>query len=70
MRKEGFHPIVYPSAGSHASQFGSRTYIGWGENGTGFGCDDSSPPSRRVPLDVVLLPSEPYAFRPRHASDR
>lgn len=61
VRREGLHPVVYPSAGSHASQFGSRTYIGWGENGTGFGCDDSSPPSRRVVPEVVLLPSEPRA---------
>lgn len=61
VRRNGFHPIIYPSAGSHASQFGAQVYIGWGENGTGFGCDDSSPPSRRIRPEVVLLPSEPHA---------
>jgi hypothetical protein len=59
LRRDGLRPIVYPAAGSHASQFGSQVYIGWGENGTGFGCDDSTGPSRRVTPNVVLMPSEP-----------
>lgn len=59
VRREGIQPIVYPAAGSHASQFGSELYIGWGDNGTGFGCDDTTGPSRRITPNVVLMPSEP-----------
>lgn len=50
------HPYVYPAAGSHATQFENHMYIGWGENGTGFGCDDTRTPSRRVSLSIVMLP--------------
>ncbi len=57
--KEGNHIVIYPAAGSHASQYGSHTYIGWGENGTGFGCDHSGGPSVRTPLRPVLLPNDP-----------
>jgi hypothetical protein len=57
--KEGDHIVVYPAAGSHASQYGSHTYMGWGENGTGFGCDETSGPSVRTPLQPVLLPDDP-----------
>ncbi|MGE0539302.1 MAG: hypothetical protein AB7R89_03900 [Dehalococcoidia bacterium] len=64
LQREGDHPIVYQAAGSHASYFGSNVYLGWGENGTGFGCDDTTGPSTRVPLHVVLVPSTPDASSP------
>ncbi|RIK42045.1 MAG: hypothetical protein DCC58_11630, partial [Chloroflexi bacterium] len=48
LQRDGSRPIVYPAAGSHGSYFGSEVYIGWGAGGTGFGCDDTSGPSRRV----------------------
>ncbi len=51
------HPIVYPAAGSHASFFSNDTFLAWGERNSGFGCDVSSPPSGRTPLDVVLIPA-------------
>ena len=57
----GDRPLVYPAAGAQASFFEQRLYIGWGENGTGFGCDDTTAPSRQTPLNVVLLPNEPTA---------
>jgi len=53
---EDGHPLVYPGAGSHATYFGAQTYIGWGENGTGFGCDRTYAPNVRTPLNPVLVP--------------
>lgn len=59
LHREGDHPIVYAASGSHASQYESALYIGWGENGTGFGCDTTLGPSARVPLNPVLIPADP-----------
>jgi hypothetical protein len=56
--REGDRPVVFPAAGSHGTYYGQRFYIGWGQNGTGFGCDNTSEPSRRTPLNVVLIPAE------------
>ncbi|HWV23497.1 MAG TPA: hypothetical protein VNZ58_04860 [Thermomicrobiales bacterium] len=58
LQRDGSHPIVYPAAGSHASQYGSATWLGWGENGTGFGCDITTGPSTLVSLTPVLLPDK------------
>jgi hypothetical protein len=57
--RDGDHPIIYPGAGSHATYFGSHVYLGWGEDGTGFGCDDTTGPSNVVPLKAVLVPDNP-----------
>jgi hypothetical protein len=56
---EGGRPVIYPTAGSHASHFDRHLYIGWGENGTGVGCDNATPPSTRMPLDVIFIPENP-----------
>lgn len=56
---ENGHPIVHPSAGSHGTYYGYEHYIGWGEGGTGFGCDSTAEPAVRTPLNVVLVPNEP-----------
>ncbi len=58
LTKEGDHPVVFVAAGSHASNYGSATYLAWGENNTGFGCDVTTGPSDRVPLKVVTLPHD------------
>jgi hypothetical protein len=63
-QKEGDRPVVYPAAGSHAAYYGNYLYLGWGERGSGLGCDDSSGPSERVPLDVSLMPANPTATGP------
>src|SRR3954466_13287708 len=42
LRKEGDHPIVFVAAGSHAAYFGSHTYLGWAEHGSGLGCDETT----------------------------
>ena len=59
LEREGTHPIIYPAAGSHATYFAPQVYLGWGENGTGFGCDNASGPSVRVPLTPVVVPDDP-----------
>lgn len=56
LTREGDRPIVYPAAGSHASYFGQELYIGWGNNGTGFGCDNTLAPSTRVDPQVIVVP--------------
>jgi hypothetical protein len=58
LQREGDHPVVYVSGGSHASYFEPKVYLGLGEEGSGFGCDDASQRARRVPLEVRLVPAE------------
>ncbi|HVL22507.1 MAG TPA: Vps62-related protein [Thermomicrobiales bacterium] len=53
--REGGHPVVYVSRGSHASQFDRAVYLSWGENNTGFGCDVTTGADLRVPLRPVLI---------------
>ncbi|MCC6315720.1 MAG: hypothetical protein IT337_17115 [Thermomicrobiales bacterium] len=48
-------PVTYPSRGSHASYYGSGLWIGWGRDGSGLGCDDSTGPAIRVDPEVRLL---------------
>lgn len=48
LKRAGDRPIVFVSAGSHASYFSPATYLGLGEAGTGFGCDITLPPHRVV----------------------
>ncbi len=57
LRRDGDHPIVYPSTGSHASYFDSALHLGRSA-GEGFGCDDSTGPSNELRPDVVVLPDE------------
>ena len=55
LARDGSHPIVYSSAGSHASYFSSSTFLG--RKGTeGFGCDTTVGPSVSTRPDVVVLP--------------
>ena len=55
LQREGDHPVVYSSAGSHASYYGSAVYLGRGAS-EGFGCDTTTGPSDRVVPEVVVLP--------------
>jgi hypothetical protein len=58
VQREGTRPVVFVAAGSHATHYGNNVYLGWGDNGTGFGCDITTEPSDRVPLEALLVPSE------------
>ena len=68
VEKQGDHPVVYVARGSHANYFEPGLYLGRGEAGRGFGCDDASKSGRRVPLEARLLPNrvsgpnDPYAW--------
>ncbi len=55
LHRDGDHPVVYPSTGSHASYFDSALHIGRSA-GEGFGCDDTTGPSDELRPAVVLLP--------------
>ncbi|MGB3329607.1 MAG: hypothetical protein WBA46_11680, partial [Thermomicrobiales bacterium] len=63
----GTHLRIFPGAGSHASFYAQRTFLQWGENSSGFGCDTTYAPSVRVPLVAQIVeepidPNGPYAW--------
>lgn len=55
LERDGTHPFVYSSAGSHASYFGSALYMGRAAS-EGFGCDNTDGPSDRLDPRTVVLP--------------
>ncbi len=67
LERDGAHPVVYSSAGSHASYFGSALYIGRSAS-EGFGCDNTDGPSVRLDPQAVVIPdsvddaSDPLAW--------
>jgi hypothetical protein len=67
LEREGAHPVVYSSRGSHASYYGSALHMGR-SGAEGFGCDNTDGPSDRIEPEVVLLPDvvagadDPFAW--------
>ena len=57
LEKKGSHPVVYPGRGSHADYFKQSIWLGHSAQ-EGFGCDNTTGPSRMVQTRAVLLPSE------------
>lgn len=55
LTKEGMRPVAFAAAGANANQFEPNIILGRGDNGTGFGCDDASRPSRRVDPTAILV---------------
>ena len=55
---QGTHVVSHPSSGSHADYYGSAVWLGWGENGSGFGCDRSEAPEEELPVQIILMPNE------------
>jgi hypothetical protein len=54
---DGTHLVVYPGAGSHATYPTADLFISWGENGSGFGCDNTTAPGTPTPLQAVVIPN-------------
>ncbi len=67
VRKDGTHPLLYVSTGSHATYFGRALYLGRSPH-EGFGCDNTRLATQRIAVQTVLLPdipkssASPYAW--------
>jgi uncharacterized membrane protein len=55
LTREDGRPVSFVAAGANANLFEPNIILGRGDNGTGFGCDDATRPSRRVEPRVVLV---------------
>jgi hypothetical protein len=53
---DGTHPVVYVSAGSHASQYTADLFLGRSAT-QGFGCDSTVGPHRQVRPNVETIPA-------------
>jgi hypothetical protein len=64
VEQRGTHPVVYPAAGSHATFYGPAVYVGHGNDGSGVGCDNTTPELHSERPKPVLLPDDPQPGDP------
>jgi hypothetical protein len=57
LQKRGSHPVVFPGRGSHADYYEQSVWLGHSAQ-EGFGCDNTTAPSRELQTHAVLLPGE------------
>jgi hypothetical protein len=57
LERDGTHPVVYVSAGSHASQYDAGLYLGRSAT-EGLGCDTTIGPHDEVRPEVRTIPSD------------
>ena len=50
------HLLTFPGEGSHADYYQSAVWLAWGEDGSGFGCDQSQEELREVKLKAIVVP--------------
>ena len=68
LQKEDGHPVTYVARGSHGNYYRPGVWLGWGENGSGLGCDNTTAPAERVAPAVRLVPAtvggaaDPFAW--------
>jgi hypothetical protein len=56
------HPVVYPSAGSHANKYSAALWLGSSAE-AGVGCDDTREPHRQLSPRIETIPSNTAAAR-------
>jgi len=55
---DGDHLVTFPASGSHADYYQSAIWIGWGAQGTGFGCDRIDGPTVLTRLHAIVIPRQ------------
>jgi len=56
VQREDGHLLTFPGEGSHADYYQSAVGLAWGEDGSGFGCDQSQEELREVKLKTIVVP--------------